>query len=85
MSRLSDLQHASLSRCLRAAENGLWYRAAGSGERVTLASLWRHGYVERRAWRGVEGEPDAAHEYRASRRYRDNWDRVCSKAVRVAR
>jgi len=43
-----------------------WYRAADSGQRVTLASLWRHGVLERRAWRGVEGEADAAHEYRPS-------------------
>ena len=41
-----------------------WYRAQGSGERVTLASLYRKGRLTRRAWRGREGEPDAAHEYR---------------------
>lgn len=41
-----------------------WYRAAGNGERVTLAALWRRGVLQRRAWRGVEGECDAAHEYR---------------------
>lgn len=43
---------------------GHWYRAAGSGERVTLASLYRAGVLERRAWRGTEGAADAAHEYR---------------------
>jgi len=43
---------------------GLWYRAAGSGERVTLASLYRAGALTRRAWRGNEGEADAAYEYR---------------------
>ena len=43
---------------------GLWYRAARSGERVTLASLHRAGVLKRRAWRGKEGERDAAHEYR---------------------
>lgn len=42
---------------------GLWYRAAGNGERVTLASLYRAGALKRRAWRGNEGEADAAHEY----------------------
>jgi hypothetical protein len=42
----------------------LWYRAATSGERVTLASLYRAGALTRRAWRGNEGEADAAHEYR---------------------
>jgi len=43
---------------------GLWYRSASSGERVTLASLYRAGALKRRAWRGNEGEADAAHEYR---------------------
>ena len=45
---------------------GLWYRAASSGERVTLASLYRAGALTRRAWRGNEGEADAAYEYRLS-------------------
>ena len=45
----------------------LWYRAAGSGERVTLASLYRAGALKRRAWRGNEGEADAAYEYRLAR------------------
>lgn len=43
---------------------GSWYRAASSGQRVTLASLYRAEALTRRAWRGVEGEPDAAYEYR---------------------
>lgn len=43
---------------------GLWYRAASSGERVTLASLYRAGALARRARRGNEGEADAAYEYR---------------------
>jgi single-stranded DNA-binding protein len=41
-----------------------WYRAASSGERVTLASLYRAGALTRRPWRGNEGEADAAYEYR---------------------
>jgi hypothetical protein len=45
---------------------GLWYRAARSGERVTLASLYRAGVLKRRAWRGNDGEADAAYEYRLS-------------------
>jgi hypothetical protein len=44
----------------------LWYRAASSGERVTLASLFRAGVLARRAWRGKDGEADAAYEYRLS-------------------
>jgi hypothetical protein len=63
---LSPLQRATLARCLQAAKYGIWYRASGSGERVTLASLFRKGLCERRAWRGAEGEANAAHEYRAS-------------------
>ena len=46
---------------------GLWYRAASSGERVTLASLYRAGVLKRRAWRGHEGEADAAYEYQLTR------------------
>lgn len=45
---------------------GYWYRAATSGERVTLASLFRAGALARRAWRGNEGEADSAYEYRLS-------------------
>lgn len=45
---------------------GLWYRAASSGERVTLASLYRAGALTRRAWRGKDGAADAAYEYRLS-------------------
>lgn len=41
-----------------------WFRARSSGERVTLASLWRAGFLERRAWRGKEGSANAANEYR---------------------
>ena len=43
-----------------------WYRARTSGERVTLAALWRGGVLERRARRGTSGASDAAHEYRPS-------------------
>lgn len=46
---------------------GLWYRAASSGERVTLASLFRAGVLKRRAWRGNEGEADAAYEYQLTK------------------
>ena len=45
---------------------GTMYRAAGSGERVTLASLHTHGLLVRRTWRGKEGDRDAAHEYEPS-------------------
>jgi hypothetical protein len=73
---LSALQRASLVRCIHAARAGMWHRAIGSGERVTLASLWRRGLIERRAWRGVEGQADAAHEYRASAAVREEVTRI---------
>jgi hypothetical protein len=46
-----------------------WYRAHSNGERVTLASLYRAKVLQRRAWRGVEGDADAAHEYRLTDRF----------------
>lgn len=55
---------AVISRTLSGAN--LWTRAANHGERVTLASLYYRGLVVRRAWRGVERQRDAAHEYRAT-------------------
>lgn len=41
-----------------------WWRAEGNGQRVTLASLYRAGVLARRAWRGADGDADAAYEYR---------------------
>jgi hypothetical protein len=41
-----------------------WYRAESSGERVTLAALYRNGYLNRRAWRLGKSSSDNAHEYR---------------------
>ena len=60
---LSQLQRLTLAwvACERTA--GRWARARRPGERVTLASLYRRGLLERRAWRGVEGHADAAYEY----------------------
>ncbi len=46
-----------------ANRNGMWYRAAHRGQRCTLAYLFRHGAIVRRAWRGKEGDAAAAHEY----------------------
>lgn len=64
MAELTDLQVKALVDCHNACRKGEWYRANGNGQRVTLSSLYRRGYLERRAWRGREGEADAAHEYR---------------------
>lgn len=61
--KLTDRQRSVLAAVWRAHAAGTWYRAADSGERVTLASLHRNGLLARRAWRGIEGESNAAHEY----------------------
>jgi hypothetical protein len=65
--KFTDPQRQVLAKVIFATQAGRWYRAAGSGERVTLASLHRGLYLERRAWRGVEGQSDAAHEYQVTR------------------
>lgn len=61
---MTPRQQIVLRKVFMTSYRGEWYRAEDSGERVTLASLWRHGALERRAWRGNEGEADAAHEYK---------------------
>lgn len=61
---MTDLQKEVLRAVARAhIKQKSWYRATSSGERVTLASLYRHGLLTRRAWRGTEGEANAAYEY----------------------
>jgi hypothetical protein len=60
---MTPIQRTVFVKVTLASLRGERYRAEGSGERVTLASLWRHGLLERWAWRGHEGERDAAHEY----------------------
>lgn len=64
--KLTTLQKQVLAKVIQATEAGQWYRADGSGERVTPASLHSHRLAIRQAWRGVEGTADAAHEYRAA-------------------
>lgn len=83
--KLSDLQRQTLARCIRARETGTWYRAAGNGERVTLASLYRRGFCMRRCHRGREGEPDAAHEYRPTSEVMGEWNERCASAVSEAK
>lgn len=53
-----------LAKVREKTTDGSWYRAESKGERVTLVYLERHHKLKRRCWRGVEGHPDAAHEYR---------------------
>ena len=68
---MTTLQKQVLARVVLATIADRWYRATSSGERVTLASLHTHRLCIRRAWRGVEGERDAAHEYRATEQVLD--------------
>lgn len=74
---LTDLEKACLARAIRA--NG-WIIATGNGERVTLASLYRKGLLERHPRRGKEGEASAAYEYRASHMVREAWKEVAAGA-----
>ncbi len=61
---LTERQKFVFAKVAKADLKGERYRAADSGERVTLASLYRgHALLVRWAWRGVEGERDAAYEY----------------------
>ena len=54
MAKSTAMQRASIRRALLV--HPAWVRASYAGERVTLASLYYRGLMERRAWRGVEGE-----------------------------
>lgn len=64
---MTDSQRTVALKVISAWRHALaYYRAVGSGERVTLASLYRSGVLERRCWRGVDGTANAAYEYRPS-------------------
>lgn len=70
---MTGLQKISITLVLKATVQDRWHRAgddpahgSAAGERVTLASLFQKGLVIRRPWRGVDGEPNASYEYRAS-------------------
>ncbi len=61
---LTERQRSVFVKVCKADLQGKRYRAEDSGERVTLASLYRgHALLVRWAWRGEEGERDAAYEY----------------------
>lgn len=78
MSKLSANQRAIFAAVAKAAMAGpdAWYRAGQAGighprgEAVTLASLCPR-LLQRRAWRGQDGEPDAAYEYRLTKEAED--------------
>lgn len=63
---LTPVARTSLLECVRASRSDTWFRARRGGERASLAALHARGLVIRRAWRGEEGHPDAAYEYRAA-------------------
>lgn len=71
---LTELQLQVFKKVIRAWLAGTWYRAERAGERVTLASLYRNRLLDRRAWRGEEGERDAAHEYQPSGAVIEAWN-----------
>jgi len=58
----TKLQRRQLVRAARAYPE--FIRAETAGDRVTLASLFDRGFMERRVWKGTY--PNAAHEYRLS-------------------
>jgi hypothetical protein len=60
---VTHCQQITLRRVILSHRAGKWYRASGSGERVTLASLYYRKALARRVWRGKEGSRDAANEY----------------------
>lgn len=62
--KLSKLQRATFCRAIQSwVVSRKLYRAQTNGERVTLASLWRYGLLDRVPHRGADGDPDAAYEY----------------------
>jgi hypothetical protein len=67
--KLSKLQLRLLYKVLTSPD---WYRAATSGERVTLASLYYQGFLIRRVWRPSKTSP--AHEYQAHQDLKGAWE-----------
>jgi hypothetical protein len=60
---VTDRQILVFENVQLATRKGRWYRAAGQGERVTLAFLYRSGKLIRRVRDGKEDDASAAHEY----------------------
>jgi hypothetical protein len=75
---MTSLQRLTLSRVHTATYAKRWYRASSSGERVTLASLFKHGALERRAWRTGKSVADNAYEYTLARTH---WPDVSLAAL----
>lgn len=62
--QLTPVARQTLAHVARVHFAGGWARARRAGERPSLAALHARGLVVRRPWRGVEGDADAAYEYR---------------------
>lgn len=71
---LTKNQRRVLHRAIQTAPE--WIIAYDAGERVTLASLYYRGFLEREARRGVAGEPDAAYQYRPTEAVLTSWAEV---------
>jgi hypothetical protein len=67
MSKLSENQVETMMEAC--AVYPKWYRARGSGERVTLASLWRQSFLDRRTRRVGKSSADNAYEYRPTKKF----------------
>jgi hypothetical protein len=63
VAHLTPVAKETLLHVARSTFAGEWARARRHGERPSLASLHARGFVIRRAWRGTEGDADAAYEY----------------------
>ncbi len=75
MSTLTAAQAEQLRRAYRLPPP-IWFRSTCNGERVTLASLERRGFLVRRAWRGDGIDRGSAFEYRLAPSVREAADRV---------
>lgn len=80
---LTELQRVALRRAMVAARSGEWIIATGSGDRVTLASMYRRGYFQRRTRRGREGERDAAYEYTLANVVQDRVKSVVDQLMAI--
>lgn len=63
---MTNRQKIVIGKCVVRTYLGEWHRAQDSGERVTLASLYRKHLLTRRAWRKGRSSADDAYEYQAT-------------------
>jgi len=79
--RLSTKQRDTLMSVALVDRRHGWYRAASSGERVTLASLYTRNLLVRRAWRVGKSNADNAYEYRLTDVVREELERTIREIV----